>query len=80
MVGSLLIISVIVALIATAFFLLGNTSYQGKGLFFATLSILLSFVLITVLPLPYPYPWVALAVGNIILYLALWLPVASKKK
>ena len=80
MVGSLLILSVIVAIIATAFFLLGNTSYQGKGLFFATLSILLSFVLFTILRLPFPYPWVALVVGNAIFYLALWFPVASKKK
>ncbi len=76
MVGHLLILSVIFAVIATAFFLLGNTRYQGKGLFFATLSILVSFIMVT---FP-PYPWISLAVGNGLLYLGLWWPTRSQKK
>jgi len=76
MVGHLLILSVIFAVIATAFFLLGNTRYQYKGLFFATLSILVSFLMVT---FP-PYPWISLIVGNGLLYLALWWPTRLKKK
>jgi hypothetical protein len=76
MVGNLLILSVIFAVIATAFFMLGNTRYQYKGLFFATLSILVSFVMVTF----FPYPWIFLIVGNGILYLALWWPTRSKMK
>lgn len=76
MVGNLLILSVIFAVIATAFFLLGNTRYQYKGLFFATLSILVSFASVTY----FPYPWVCLVVGNGLLYFALWWPTRSKKK
>ena len=67
MVGPLVLLSLLIAVIATPFFLLGNSIFRDKGMFFATLSILVSFLMVTF----FRFPWIALALGNGILYFAL---------
>jgi hypothetical protein len=72
----LLFISVVVAAIASGFFYIGNTQFKDKGLFFATLSIMLSFVAMTFTTLS----WYGVVGANLVLYAVIFGVQALRKK
>ena len=65
--ATLVIASLIMALIASGFFFIGNKDFHQKGLFLVTLSILFSFCALTFLP----FGFVGVVGVNLLFYVVL---------